>query len=139
MRSARGVLACSCLLLASVPCAQSPLLKSSGYVNDFAELLDPPARVALSERLKEVETRTSSEIAVATVKSLDGMSVEEYANRLFKAWGVGHEKTDNGVLPDGIADIVEKNLGVDSGGARAVHAGPVLAGDGGLGLSARGG
>ncbi len=87
----------------SVLCAQSPLLKSSGYVNDFAELLDPPARVALSERLKEVETRTSSEIAVATVKSLDGMSVEEFANRLFKAWGVGQEKTDNGVLPDGLA------------------------------------
>ena len=60
--------------------------------------LGAPARAALEQRLQDVETKTSSEIAVATVKSLDGMSVEEYANRLFKEWGVGQAKTDNGVL-----------------------------------------
>ena len=70
----------------------------AGRVNDFAELLGAPARAALEQRLQDVETKTSSEIAVATVKSLDGMSVEEYANRLFKEWGVGQAKTDNGVL-----------------------------------------
>jgi uncharacterized protein len=78
--------------------AQASLPKPSGYVNDFAGILDAPTRATLEQRLKDVETRTSSEIAVATVKSLDGMSVEEYANRLFKEWGVGQEKKDNGVL-----------------------------------------
>jgi len=35
---------------------------------------------------------------VATVRSLDSMSVEEYANRLFVQWGVGQADKDNGVL-----------------------------------------
>lgn len=74
------------------------LPKPTGRVNDFAELLDPSTRSTLEQRLQDVETATSSEIAVATVKSLDGVSIEEYANRLFKEWGVGQEKTDNGVL-----------------------------------------
>jgi uncharacterized protein len=45
-----------------------------------------------------VETETTAEIAVTTVDSLDGMSVEEYATRLFDEWGVGKEAVDNGVL-----------------------------------------
>ncbi len=86
------------LLAAGLVVAQAALPKPSGYVNDFAGILDAPTRAALEQRLKDVEARTSSEIAVATVTSLDGMSIEEYANRLFKEWGVGQEKTDNGVL-----------------------------------------
>lgn len=82
----------------SVGLAQTSFPKPSGHVNDFAGILDEPTRIALEERLKAVETKTSAEIAVATVASLDGMSVDEYANRLFKQWGVGQEKVDNGVL-----------------------------------------
>ncbi len=97
MRHARAAFACW-LLAAGVVVAQASLPKPSGHVNDFAALLEAPARAALEQRLKDVEASTSSEIAVATVKSLDGISVEEYANRLFKQWGVGQQKTDNGVL-----------------------------------------
>lgn len=97
MTRAGASLACWLLAAGSV-FAQGSLPKPAGRVNDFAELLGAPARAALEQRLQDVETKTSSEIAVATVKSLDGMSVEEYANRLFKEWGVGQAKTDNGVL-----------------------------------------
>jgi len=85
-------------LLLTVNASAQTLPKPSGYVNDLANLLDEAARTRLTERLRDVEATTSSEIAVATVPSLDGMSVEEYANRLFKEWGVGQEKADNGVL-----------------------------------------
>ena len=86
------------LLAAGVVFAQGPFAKPTGHVNDFAEILDASTRNALEERLKAVEAATSSEIAVATVTSLDGLTVDEYANRLFKQWGVGQEKVDNGVL-----------------------------------------
>ena len=86
------------LLAFTVAVGAQALPKASGYINDFADLLDGHARVALEQRLKDVEAKTSSEIAVATVTSLDGLSVEEYATRLFKEWGVGQEQTDNGVL-----------------------------------------
>ena len=96
-KQARTTLACW-MLAAGLVCAQASLPKPTGRVNDFAGLLIAPARAALEQRLQGVETKTSSEIAVATVRSLGGMSVEEYANRLFKEWGVGQAKTDNGVL-----------------------------------------
>jgi len=52
----------------------------------------------LADLVEQVERETTAEIAVATVRSLDSMSVEEYANRLFVQWGVGQADKDNGVL-----------------------------------------
>ena len=60
----------------------------AGYVSDGAGVLDATARTELRALLNDVEQQTTVEIAVTTVPSLDGMTVEEYANRLFKAWGV---------------------------------------------------
>ena len=110
-------LTCHFSFLTSPVCAQASLPKPTGRVNDFAELLSAPARAALEQRLRDVETTTSSEIAVATVTSLDGMSVEEYANRLFKEWGVGQAKSDNGVLilvaPNDRAMRIEVGYGLE--------------------------
>lgn len=72
--------------------------KPTGRINDFANVIDAATRAALDQRIDQVEQKTSSEIAVVTVTSLDGMSVEEYANKLFKEWGIGQAKQDNGVL-----------------------------------------
>lgn len=84
--------------LLAVPAAQARFPKPQGYVNDFARVLDGETRAALDERLRAVEKKTSAEVVLATVTSLDGMSVEEYANRMFAEWGVGKKKQDNGVL-----------------------------------------
>jgi len=72
--------------------------KPAGYVNDGAGVLDVKARAELGALLRDVEQQTSAEIALVTVPSLDGMTVEEYANRLFKQWGIGKKGRDNGVL-----------------------------------------
>ena len=72
--------------------------KPIGRVNDFAGVLDESAERELVTLLESLERETSAEVAVATVVSLDGMSVEEYANKLFSAWGVGKKGKDNGVL-----------------------------------------
>ena len=84
-------------LLTSLALAQS-LPKPAGRITDLAGVIDPATEEALDRALDQLEQKTSSEIAVATVESLNGMSVEEYANRLFKEWGVGQAKEDNGVL-----------------------------------------
>lgn len=91
-----GVLAAQ--LATQVPLAQAPFPSPDGRINDFANLLDADQRERLTTMVREVEDETTAEIAVATVPSLDGMSVEEYANRLFAAWGVGKADADNGVL-----------------------------------------
>ncbi len=86
------------LLLVAAPTADAAFPRPTGYVNDFANLLDASARAELEAALREAEAKTSAEIVIATVSSLDGMSVEEYANKLFADWGVGKKKADNGVL-----------------------------------------
>lgn len=81
---------------------QAPLVaafpKSVGDVNDFAGILDASTRATLESIIRETEQKTSAEIAVATVSSLDGMTVEQYANKLFHEWGIGKKDKDNGVL-----------------------------------------
>src|SRR5262245_18091517 len=95
MGHALAVAATFCLLSISV-FAEFP--KPSGPINDFAGVLDQPAREELTKLAADVEAETTAEIAVATVTTLDGMSVEEYANRLFREWGIGQKAADNGVL-----------------------------------------
>jgi uncharacterized protein len=72
--------------------------KPTGRVNDFANVIDSATEAEIDSKLDLLEQKTSSEIAVVTIKSLGDMSVEEYANKLFKEWGIGQAKQDNGVL-----------------------------------------
>jgi uncharacterized protein len=86
------------LLVASAAAAQTNLPPPDGYVNDYANLLSDGSRAYLTDLIRRTSEETSAEIAVVTVESLQGLSVEEYANRLFNEWGIGRKDTDNGVL-----------------------------------------
>jgi uncharacterized protein len=89
----------SCLLVFSaITAAAQPLPKPAGRITDLANVIDAATEAELDGRLDQLEQKTSSEVAVVTVPSLDGMPVEDYAVRLFKEWGVGQAKSDNGVL-----------------------------------------
>lgn len=69
-----------------------------GYVNDFAGILDPSAKQKIHAIASEVEAKTSAQIAVVVVQSLEGESLEYYANELFTKWKIGQKGKDNGVL-----------------------------------------
>jgi uncharacterized membrane protein YgcG len=90
-------------LLASLLLVLQPVLvgafpEPQGFVNDFAGVLDDRARTDLQSLMRDTEQQTSVEIALVTVSSLEGMTVEEYASKLFAAWGIGKKSKDNGVL-----------------------------------------
>ena len=70
----------------------------TGRVVDEAGLLSPEQEAALTERLAALEERTTDQLVVVTVPSLDGRTTEEYARALGNHWGVGQEGRDNGVL-----------------------------------------
>ena len=78
--------------------AQEPVPAPDGPVNDFANILDDAAEARVRVVIEAVERDTTSEIAVATVPSLGGASVEEVATRSFNTWGVGQKSLNNGVL-----------------------------------------
>jgi uncharacterized protein len=73
-------------------------LSPTGYVNDFAHVLDQNTATQLDNICQEVDQKAHAQIAVVTVKSLDGSDIESYAVALFKKWGVGSKSTDHGVL-----------------------------------------
>lgn len=78
--------------------AAQDLPPPAGKVNDFAGLLSAEDRTSLGAELDQVERETTAEIAVVTVTTLDGRTVEDYATSLFHTWGIGKADNDNGVL-----------------------------------------
>ena len=70
----------------------------TGYVTDFANIISDQTQAALENQLKDFSASTSIEIAVVTIKSLNGDSVENYANQLFREWGIGKKEYNNGIL-----------------------------------------
>jgi uncharacterized protein len=74
------------------------LPKLTGRVVDDAGMIDPATETALSQKLDAFEKKSSDQIVVATVDSLDGEAIEPYANRLFRAWNLGQAGENNGIL-----------------------------------------
>src|SRR5215813_6277390 len=87
------------LFLASAAVAQTLTFPTpTGRVVDDAGILDAATRTALTEKLSALEAKTTDQLVVATVKSLQGTSVEDYGNRLFRNWRLGQAGKNNGVL-----------------------------------------
>jgi len=70
----------------------------TGRVVDQANVITAQSRGALETKLKELEDKSSIQLVVATVKSLQGGDVETYANGLFRFWKLGQAQKNNGVL-----------------------------------------
>jgi len=73
-------------------------LKPTDYVNDFAHVLDQNTIAQLDNICQQIDQKAHSQIAVVTIKSLDGSDIESYAVDLFHKWGIGSKATDHGVL-----------------------------------------
>lgn len=79
--------------------AQSPEFPElSGRVVDLADLLDESEEKSLSQQLAMHEDKTSNQLVVVTVPSLNGNDIADYANRLGRHWQIGTADDDNGVL-----------------------------------------
>jgi len=70
----------------------------TGRVVDQANVITVQSRGALETKLKELEDKSSIQLVVATVKSLQGSDIETYANGLFRFWKLGQAQKNNGVL-----------------------------------------
>jgi uncharacterized protein len=88
------------LLLGASFCAAEDIKKIHpiGYVSDLAGVIAPDENTRLEALCAEVEQKTGAQMAIVTVKSLEGESVEDYAADLLKQLGVGSKKDNRGVL-----------------------------------------
>ncbi|MCU0822306.1 MAG: TPM domain-containing protein, partial [Spirochaetes bacterium] len=80
----------------SVYALDAPYL--SGRVNDYAGIMSEAAVNDLEKTLKDFEQKTTCQIAVLTIKSLDGENLEQYSIKVAETWKLGQKKKDNGVL-----------------------------------------
>jgi len=90
-----------CLLLFSASFCTAEDIKKihpAGYVSDLAGVIRPEAKERLEALCTEMEQKTGAQMAIVTVQSLEGESVENYAVDLFKQLGVGSKKDNRGVL-----------------------------------------
>src|SRR5262249_40346780 len=92
------VAAAAALLLATVPTLAVDVPYLTGRVVDNAEILKPAIRERVAALAKGHEDKTTDQIAVLTIPTLGGESVEEFATRVFEAWKLGQKGKDNGVL-----------------------------------------
>ena len=75
-----------------------PALKPVGYVNDFASVLSQSTKFQLTALCREVDQKAHAQIAVVTVKSLDGRPIEEFSVGLATKWGIGPKQSERGVM-----------------------------------------
>jgi len=93
-----GFLALVLALATAWPALAITFPRPQGYVSDFANLLPPSSQAALEADLAQLEKDTTAQVAVVTIISLDGETIEGYAIGLFEVWGIGKKDQDNGVL-----------------------------------------
>jgi uncharacterized protein len=82
-------------------CAQAAdfgALRPDGYLSDFAHVVPPDRKKAIEDYCRRVEDATGAQIALVTLPSLEGEPIEDVANLLFRKWGVGSKKDNNGIL-----------------------------------------
>ena len=70
----------------------------TGRVVDQAHLLTPAQVTDLASKSEALEAQSGRQFVIATVNSLEGYPIEDYAYRLGRAWKIGDEKRDVGVL-----------------------------------------
>lgn len=70
----------------------------TGRVVDLAHVLPAEIAASLTRDLEAHEIKTSNQVVVLVLPSLDGDPLEEFSHRVASTWKLGRKGTDNGVL-----------------------------------------
>lgn len=73
----------------------SPLPTPTGYVNDYAGVLDPGTKQQLEDKLKAFKEKTTVEIAVAVVSTTGERDIFDYSLAVARGWKIGSKADDN--------------------------------------------
>lgn len=88
-------LMCTFLVRAAI---SYPKPTSNKYLNDYAGVVDQSSSKQIIALGNEIEKQTGAQVVIVTINSLEGVPIEDYANGLFRKWGIGQAGKDNGVL-----------------------------------------
>ncbi len=80
------------------PAADVPFPKPAGAINDFAGIIPGQYKTAMENISRDVLDKTGTALVVAVLPTIEDGEVNDYANRLYQAWGIGKKGEDKGVL-----------------------------------------
>lgn len=75
-----------------------PTAAAGIYVQDYAQVLSAEDKRRLLSIGQELDNKTTAQLAVVTVKTLDGQPIEDYALSILREWGIGSKEKNNGAL-----------------------------------------
>lgn len=75
-----------------------PTAAAGIYVQDYAQVLSAEDKRRLLSIGQELDNKTTAQLAVVTVKTLDGQPIEDYALAILREWGIGSKEKNNGAL-----------------------------------------
>jgi len=106
-----------CVLLLAVPAMAAPKIPPVPtrdiYAQDYGDVLSRETESRINRLSTEMNSRTRAQIAVVTIPSLEGESIEEYSLALFRQWGIGDRKLNNGILI--LVAVAEKKSRIEVG------------------------
>lgn len=70
----------------------------TGRVVDQAGILDGAAESRLETKLKELESKTTTQLVVVTLRTLGGYDIADYGYQLGRHWGIGQKGKNNGAV-----------------------------------------
>jgi len=109
--SERGADPVAAAPVANVSNAAFPEL--TGRVVDLSDVLTPDQEASLTAELAALENRTTDQVVIATLPSIDGRTIEDYSRELGNHWGVGQDDKDNGVLI--VVAVAERKVRIQVG------------------------
>ena len=95
------VLAQTLYAAAGLEAAEIPPKPQAGtniYVQDYADVISPASEKIIYSIGRELDSKTTAQVAVLTVPTLDGEPIESYALKVLRGWGIGSRDKNNGVL-----------------------------------------
>ncbi|NQU12497.1 MAG: TPM domain-containing protein [Desulfobacteraceae bacterium] len=93
--------------------AERPIPKPKGLVNDFANVIPPSYKQKIARVTAELLQKTGVPVVVVTMPDIGGAEYNDYANRLYRAWGIGKKGQDKGVLI--FVTIKERKMRIETG------------------------
>jgi uncharacterized protein len=82
----------------AAPASAQTFPQLTGRVVDQADILRPEQELDLTSKSETLQAQTGRQFVVATVRSLEGRPIEDYAYQLGRHWGIGQKEEDDGVI-----------------------------------------
>ena len=89
---------CSALAFAAPEIPAKPTAASGIYIQDYAGVMQTADKQKILSIGQDLDNKTTAQIAVITLKTLDNQPIEDYALAVLRAWGIGSKEKNNGVL-----------------------------------------